>query len=65
MEGSAVEGVTIQLTINTGKSFFDGSTMIAGGDTTVVGSVPEPSTLSMLGTGAIGLLGALRRKLQS
>lgn len=64
-EGRAVEGVTVQLTINTGKNFFDGSTMIAGGDTTVVGSVPEPSTLSMLGTGAIGLLGMLRRKLKS
>ncbi|HKU23963.1 MAG TPA: PEP-CTERM sorting domain-containing protein [Candidatus Sulfotelmatobacter sp.] len=64
VEGSAVEGVTIQLTINTGKSFFAGSAMTAGGDTTVVGSVPEPSTLSMLGTGAIGLFGLLRRKLQ-
>lgn len=64
-DGMVVEGVTVQLTVNTGKNFFNGSTMIAGGDTTVVGSVPEPSTLAMLGTGAIGLLGVLRRKLQS
>jgi PEP-CTERM motif len=64
-DGMAIEGFTVQLTVNTGKNFFDGSTMIAGGDTTVVGSVPEPSTLAMLGTGALGLLGVLRRKLQS
>jgi hypothetical protein len=64
-EGNPVQGITVQLTLSTGKSFFDGSTMIAGGDTTVVGSVPEPSTLSMLGTGAIGLLGVLRRKLHA
>jgi hypothetical protein len=63
--GISVSGVTVQLTINTGTKFFTDSTSIAGGDTTVVGSVPEPSTLAMFGTGAVGLLGMLRRKLQA
>ena len=39
--GQVVEGVTVQLTINTGMGFFNGSTGIAGGDTTIVGSVPN------------------------
>lgn len=64
-EGTPVVGVTVQLTINTGKGFFSGSTSISGGDTTIVGSVPEPSTVTMLGTGVVGLLGMLRRKLRA
>jgi hypothetical protein len=53
-------GATVQLTINTGKGFFNGSTTISSGDTNV--TVPEPGTLGLLGTGLIGLAGALRRK---
>jgi hypothetical protein len=64
MSGVSVTGVTVQLTVNTGTGFFDGSTQISGGDTMVTG-VPEPSTLALLGTGAISLLGAVRRKLVS
>ncbi len=60
--GSAV-GVTVQLTINTGKGFFNGSTTISSGDTNVV--VPEPGSLGLLGTGLIGLAGVVRRKLKS
>lgn len=63
-EGFSVNGITVQLTINTGKGFFSGSTMIVGGDTSIVGSVPEPSTVAMLGTGLIGMLGAVRRKIR-
>lgn len=63
-EGLSAEGVTVQLTINTGKGFFNGSTTIAGGDTTLVGSVPEPSTVLMLGTGLFGMLGMVRRKIR-
>ena len=53
-------GVTVQLTINTGKGFFNGSTQISSGDTNVL--VPEPGTLGLLGTGLVGVAGLLRRK---
>jgi PEP-CTERM motif len=65
MGGLHVDAVTVQLTINTGKDLFDGSTMIAGGDTTVVGSVPEPSTLALFGTGALTMIGMIRRRIAS
>jgi len=57
-----VQGVTVQLTVNTGKGFFSGSTSIAGGDTTVVSFVPEPSTLAMLSTGLLVIAGGIRRR---
>jgi hypothetical protein len=63
MGSTAVEGVTVQLTINTGKGFFNGSTSIAGGDTTMVSFVPEPSTLTMLSTGLLVMAGGIRRRL--
>lgn len=61
--GATVNGATVQLTINTGKSFFEGSTMISSGDTNIV--VPEPGSLTLLGTGLVGLAGILRRKMKA
>ncbi len=63
MGSTTVNGVTVQLTINTGKGFFNGSTTISGGDTAVSAAVPEPSALALFGTGAFVLSGAVRRKL--
>jgi hypothetical protein len=60
MGNGSFDGATVQLTINTGKGFFNGMTNISSGDTNI--AVPEPSTLGLLGTGLIGLAGALRKK---
>jgi hypothetical protein len=62
--GITVYGATIQLTINTGKGYFNGTTNIASGDTNIV-AVPEPGTLGLLGTGLIGLVGVLQRKIKA
>ena len=42
MAGTSVQGVTVQLTINTGKGFYNGMTTISGGDTTVARRCPNP-----------------------
>ncbi|MGD1077506.1 MAG: PEP-CTERM sorting domain-containing protein [Candidatus Sulfotelmatobacter sp.] len=62
--GATAVGMTVQLTINTGRGFFDGSTAISSGDTNIE-VVPEPGSLSLLGAGLIGLAGLVRRKLKA
>jgi hypothetical protein len=62
--GHGFNGVTVQLTINTGKGFFDGTTTISSGDTNVNTVVPEPGTLGLLGTGLVGIAGLVLRKLK-
>jgi hypothetical protein len=63
--GLVVDGATTQLTINTGRGFFNGTTSISSGDTNIVTSVPEPGTLGLLGTGLVGIAGAMHRKFKS
>ena len=64
ISGATVNGATVQLTINTGKGFFNGTTTISSGDTNI-STVPEPGTLGLLGTGLVGLAGALHRKFKA
>jgi len=63
--GTIVLGAMVQLTINTGQGFFNGSTLISSGNTNIATTVPEPGTLGLLGTGLIGLGGVVRRKLKT
>jgi hypothetical protein len=62
--GGTVNGATVQLTITTGHGFFTGQTTVSSGDTNFT-TVPEPGTLSLLGTGLIAVGGIVRRKVRT
>lgn len=64
LNGTTVNGATIQLTVPVGSGFFNGSATISSGDTNIT-VVPEPASLSLLGTGLVGLAGVMRRKLRT
>lgn len=54
-------GATTQITVNTGTQLFSGTAGLSSGDTNLF-AVPEPGTLSLFGTGLIGLVGTMMRK---
>lgn len=64
-KGGSISGATVQLTINTGKGFFNGQTSISSGDTNFTTVVPEPGTLSLMGAGLFGIAAIVRRKMKS
>jgi hypothetical protein len=61
--GATLNGMVTQLTVTTGHAFFDGMVAVSSGDTSI--TTPEPGSLVLMGTGLVGLAGALRRKLKA
>jgi len=61
--GATVNGMVTELTVSTGHAYFDGSVPVSSGDVSI--TTPEPGSLMLMGTGLVGLAGALRRKLKA
>jgi len=68
--GTPVVGASVQLTLNTGLGFFNGSATLSSGNTEITGNglpltvVPEPASITLFGTGLLSLVGMMRRKLK-
>jgi hypothetical protein len=63
--GTTISGVSTQTVFNSGAGIFDGGIgTVTSGDTSFV-TTPEPGSLMLMGTGLVGLGGALRRKLKA
>jgi hypothetical protein len=62
--GQTVTGQTVQDFIFTGPNGWMGTSTFGSGDT-FIGTVPEPGTLGLLGTGLVGVAGILRKKLKT
>lgn len=68
--GQSVTGVLFEMTLNTGKGLFNGDGTLQDGSLTVTGSnihlrsVPEPSSMTFLASGLLGV-GALVKKRSS
>jgi hypothetical protein len=62
MNEKTADGMDSKLTIGTGREYFNGSPRVDGDDNVRSSSVPEPSTLALLGIGSFILAGELRRK---
>ena len=58
-------GATAQITVPTGTAPFSGRVALSSGDTNITVTTPEPGSLSLLGTGLLGLAGFMRRKRKS
>ena len=64
--GATISGVEVQTAVTTGMALFDGNNaMGTSGDTTFTTTTPEPGSLMLMGTGLVGMAGALRRKLKA
>jgi PEP-CTERM motif len=59
---AALTAIAVPLSASMDRGFLAEYTAISGADTPREESVPEPSTLALMGTGSVGLLGVMWRR---